>query len=131
MQRKINVLLTENQSLKLQISDLQKQLLAAQSNANIISQTTSNSTRIHAINLKLAELDKLDSNVDNFNNSAIIDALNSAKTIEGAHMFDPTAMKLPFVGPNNTIVSVPDIAYVHRIIEGYRQDLKVELAGLQ
>ena len=37
LQRKINVLLTENQSLKLQISDLQKQLLAAQSNANIIS----------------------------------------------------------------------------------------------
>ncbi|MEK7650263.1 MAG: hypothetical protein AAB364_00070 [Patescibacteria group bacterium] len=130
LQARLNILVEENARLKKEIADLQVRLSSLTVNSGALN---NNLEKIRAINVKLAELDQLDHQIDNYKPEFVLEALNNAKTIEGARLFNADSIPGAITKGSGLFSFAPidQYPFFHRVIDGYRQELKVKLSGLK
>lgn len=92
-------------------------------------QAPSNSEQIGKINVELAYLDTIDSDIDTENPAALINVVNNALTLPDDYPLVDD--KLFDTNLNQQYKEVPDHAWLHNAVQIYRSELQLRLAILE
>ncbi len=119
--------------LTAQVEDLKRQLAGSEAKITTSKVSTEDADQARKIKIKLAQLDQLDFRLDNLTTAAALDSINTTTRLDGSKLIDPNKLNVSglLIGQNGTLGNIPDVNLIHRIIDGYRKQLKVELEVYQ